>query len=216
MDGIVCCLLTDIRHTLIYCILKRGIVFYALIYADKLALSNSSATGLQIISTAPRCHPPINTTASFGEMDISFRNAFVFLSGNRLYFIARAHCISWMVWELFATPALELLPIIRCPHTHFFAESTIKHYHFFPKICLWFSLWKVWFQGTRGKCYCRTEWGETALVLNIVIFLQLYGGEAGTWMVPQRDVKTTNSRNSDEQQQELGNKNPSLLRHLTN
>ena len=134
-----------IRHTLIYCILKRGIVFYALIYADKLALSNSSATGLQIISTAPRCHPPINTTASFGEMDISFRNAFVFLSGNRLYFIARAHCISWMVWELFATPALELLPIIRCPHTHFFAEGTSiinNKSSFFYKNLLAISSWK--------------------------------------------------------------------------
>ena len=43
-------------------------------------------------------------------------------------------------------------------------------------------------------------------MLNIVIFLQLHGG---TRTVPQRgDVKTTNSRNSDEQQQELGNKTP--------
>ena len=42
-------------------------------------------------------------------------------------------------------------------------------------------------------------------MLNIVIFLQLHNG-AGRTVPQRRDVKTTNSRNSDEQQQELGNK----------
>ena len=129
------------------------------------------------------------------------------VSGTRLYFLARARCISCMLWELFATPASELLPLIRCPHPHFFAEGTDSQtlsatnpdffsQKIFPKQGL--------ISSDGGKCYCRTVGWVGSLVLNIVIFLQLHGG---TRTVPQRgDVKTTNSRNSDEQQQELGNK----------
>ena len=126
--------------------------------------------------------------------------------------MARARCISCMLWELFVTPASRLLPLIRCPHPHFFPEGTniqklsTTNPDLSKDFVGDFSHKMVDFKGQGGSVIVGQR-GEGPEVLNIVIFLQLHGGTRRT--VPQRgDVKTTNSRNSDEQQQELGNKTP--------
>ena len=116
---------------------------------------------------------------------------FVFLSGNRLYFMARARCISCMLWELFATPASRLLPLIRCPHPHFFPEGTniqtISTTNLSKDFVHDFSHEMVDFKGQGGSVIVGQR-GEGPEVLNIVIFLQLHDGE-GRRIVPQRRCK---------------------------
>ena len=203
-------ILTDILYTL-YAIWWVG---STLIYADK------QPPAIKFFGHRTTNHFDGSSLSSSNQ-----HNSFFWRNGRISFWIAfvfpslEPDCISWRERAVFHAccgsyllhlPSSELLPLIRCPHPHFFAEGTDSQtlsatnpdffsQKIFPKQGL--------ISSDGGKCYCRTVGWVGAVVLNIVIFLQLHGG---TRTVPQRgDVKTTNSRNSDEQQQELGNKNPS-------
>ena len=152
-------ILTDILYTL-YAIWWVG---STLIYADK------QPPAIKFFGHRTTNHFDGSSLSSSNQHNsffwrngrISFRIAFVFPS-------LEPDCISWRERAVFHAccgsyllhlPSSELLPLIRCPHPHFFAEGTDSQtlsatnpdffsQKIFPKQGL--------ISSDGGKCYCRT------------------------------------------------------------